>query len=347
MFRHYSSQALAALAFSSSLIIALPSLSRVARAAPNDVVDLEANTQHNPPASTTDTTSKPPTATTDSENRGAPGIKERNDAAKDAAAAKKLNLRAGERVGAEAQGKAQVLGMALQEGSRNRVKVVDVAMNSPAFDAGVMKGDEIVAFQGFRGESYRKWIDGIRRLTTDTAAGLKIPVVVTRDGKQLTVQIEVQEKAVRPSNPRAFGQNGSQLIPPGVGPALPGSSGPTGAPVAVGGGGNNVVVGGGGPFGEFFGGPAASANERAVAQIVRIGGQPTPNPSGTAAGPSAAGTNQATPETSTVGATAAPKNGGARIGMAGFRDDPTGMLVMVDVGALPPGNYKWELAIPA
>ena len=68
--------------------------------------------------------------------------------------------------------------MSLQEGTRERVKVVDVAMNSPAFDAGVMKGDEILAFQGFRGESYAKWIDGIRRLTTDTGAGLKIPIVV-------------------------------------------------------------------------------------------------------------------------------------------------------------------------
>jgi hypothetical protein len=33
--------------------------------------------------------------------------------------------------------------------------------------------------------------------------------------------------------------------------------------------------------------------------------------------------------------------------MAGFRDDPTGMVVMVDVGALPPGNYTVGISDPS
>jgi len=241
----------------------------------------------------------------------------------------KLKLIAVERVGGNPRGTAQVLGMALQEGPRDHVKVVDVAMNSPAFDAGVTKGDEIVAFQGFRGETYRKWIDGIQRLTSDTAPGLKIPVLVDREGQRMTMRIEVPVKPIRPSTPRTLAQPGGSLISPGAGPALPAS----GAPGAVANGGNNVVIDNNGPFGEFFGGQAVSANERAVAQIVRIGGQPSPSP-----GPAQA---------PTTGATATPNKGSARIGMAGFRDDPAGMVVMVDVGALPPGNYTVGITDPS
>src|SRR5436190_624899 len=166
-----------------SALAATISLVRCAGAAPGDVVDLEGDTHHNPPASTTDTPTSTPARVTATEPEQAPAIgkNESTDKAKQDAAEKKLKLRAGERVGDDARGSAQVLGMSLQEGPHGRLKVVEVAMNSPAFDAGVMKGDQILVFQGFRGESYRKWIDGIRRLTTDTAAGLKIPVVVARD----------------------------------------------------------------------------------------------------------------------------------------------------------------------
>jgi hypothetical protein len=108
-------------------------------------------------------------------------------------------------------------------------------------------------------------------------------------------------------------------------------------------GGNNVVIDNSGPFGEFFAGQA-SPNESAVAQLVRIGGQPMPNPPGTVA---RAASNQNAAQTAPTGSTVAPINGGARIGMAGFRDDPSGMVVMVDVGALPPGNYTVAITDPS
>jgi len=203
MFRNGLPHSLVVIASCSALAAAI-SVVRCVSAAPEDVVDLEGDTtHHNPPASTTDTpTSTPPRVTaTEPEHAPVIGTNDNTDASQ-SAAEKKLKLRAGERVGRNARGAAQVLGMSLQEAPRARLKVVEVAMNSPAFDAGVMKGDEIVAFQGFRGESYPKWIDGIRRLTTDTAAGLKIPVVVARDGNQTTVQIVVPETPFRPSTPR-------------------------------------------------------------------------------------------------------------------------------------------------
>jgi len=337
MFHFPSSKTLLTVALCSALGAAMSV--RYASAAPNDVVDLEGDTHHNPPASTTDKSPPRPSAATEAENTVTKGPTEPREAAKEEGAKEKLKLRAGERVGNDARGSAQVLGMSLQEAPHERVRVVDVAMNSPAFDAGVMKGDEIVAFQGFRGETYRKWIDGIRRLTTDSPPGLKIPVTVARDRKLVSVSIDVPVKVSRPSISRTLAQPGSSLVVPGVAPAPPTTGG---APVAVSGG-NNVAIDNSGPFGEFFG-DQASANEAAMAQLVRLGGQPTTNPPGTA--PRAAN-NQGAARNSSTGTTAAPVNGNARIGMAGFRDEPSGMIVMVDVGALPPGNYTVAITDPS
>jgi PDZ domain len=335
MFRYHASKALLVLVSCSSLA-AGTLLVRCAYAAPGEVVDLDGDTHHNPAASTTDKSTPAPAAATDSAKPIENGAKEIKDAAKQEAAEKSLKRRAGERGGEGPRGSAQVLGMSLQEGTGRRVKVVDVSMNSPAFDAGVMKGDEILAYQGFRGESYRKWIDGIHRLTTDTGAGLKIPVVVARNGKQITVAIEVPAKPVRPSTTRALAQPGSTLIPPGVGTGTPMPT-PGAASVVGGVGGNNVVLDNSGPIDDFFGGQAATANERAVAHLVRIGGQPSPNPSTV---PGAA-------QSSAAVDAATPGKGQARIGMAGFRDEPSGMVVMVDVGALPPGNYTVAISDPS
>jgi hypothetical protein len=329
MIRYRISSVFLSLVICSSLA-SVSLLVRCARAAP-EVVELDGDTHHNPPASTTDIAAPVPSPVTDTSNPVDKGAKEVRKTTKEDAAEEKLKLRAGERVGAIARGSAQVLGMALQEGTNRRLKVVDVALNSPAFDAGVMKGDEILYFQGFRAESYPKWIDGIRRITTDTGAGLKIPVVIARDGKQSTLAIEVPQRVARSSTPRALAQpGGTAAIQPGLNPAP--------APPVVGGnGGDSLVFDNSGPFGEFFGAEAATANDRAVAHIVRIGGQPLPNRPGT---PGAA-------QNSAVGGATAPPNGAARIGMAGFRDDPTGMLVMVDVGALPPGNYTVAITDPS
>src|SRR6185369_11885700 len=121
---------------------------------------------------------------------------------------------------------------------------------------------------------------------------------------------------------------------------LPASGGP-GGPVAINGG-NNVAIDNGGALGDVGGGDSASANERATAQIVRIGGQasPTTDPVAEAAAAGNARNNsQPASQNSQATPTAAPVNGGARVGMAGFRDDPSGMVVMVDVAALPAGNY--------
>jgi len=341
MSRYHSQKALVFVAICSLLAVNHSQVRR-AHAENTSVVDLEGDTHHDPPSSTTDKSSPAP-AVTPGNNSPNNAATQEVETAKQKAAVAEQKRRAGERVGSKPVGKAHVFGMSLQEGTHSRPKVIEVTLNSPAYDAGVMKGDEISVFQGFRGESYREWIDGIRRLTTDTGAGLKIPVVLARDGKQVTVQIEVQPKpAPRPTG-RALSP-GSPLIPPGVGPALP-DTGSQPAPVAVGGnGGNNVVINNDVGLADSV---AATPNERAVAHIVRIGGQPSSNPPSVTA--EAVGGNgvkeRAATQKSAVAATSTPPSAAPRIGMAGFRDDPTGMVVMVDVGALSQGTYSVTISI--
>jgi hypothetical protein len=135
-----------------------------------------------------------------------------------------LERRAGERGPAGPRGRAVVLGMHIQEGANQRVKVVEVSAASPAFDAGVRAGDEIVSVDGFHAKTYREWIDGIRRMVTDTPDGEMIVVELLRNRKRVTVQIRAPES--RADDPRLPGLL-EQPIPAPGGPAS-GSTAPSG-----------------------------------------------------------------------------------------------------------------------
>lgn len=275
----------------------------------------DANTKN--PAQRLTTPAVPSKASADDDER----------ASSDAKAAAALKRRAGEKSAADHRGEALVLGMSLQEGPRESVKVVEVAPTSPAFDAGVRAGDQLLSYQGFRADSYRKWIDGIHRLTADTMAGAKIPVEVLRDGKRVVLGIRVPDRQVRFPAPKVLPQAGTPLgAPAPTGPqAVPVPAGPTTAPVA--GGGSDVLFDNSSPFNAFFGNEAASPNERAMAKIVRLKMPQATEPTG----PTGRGT--------AAGGSTTPISGDMKIGLAGFHDSPSGMVVMVDVGALAPGNY--------
>jgi hypothetical protein len=79
-----------------------------------------------------------------------------------------------------------------------------------------------------------------------------------------------------------------------------------------------------------------------MAQIFRIENAPLPAiPQDNALPSDSAGNLNAVPPS------AHPQTRGAvRIGLAGFRNDPTGLLVMVDVGGLEPGNYPVGVSEP-
>jgi hypothetical protein len=238
-----------------------------------------------------------------------------------------LKRRAGEQNPDDPRARASVLGMYLQESVDHYPIVVEVGAATPAFDAGVHEGDKILSYQGFTGDTYRKWIDGIRKLTTDAPADSRLPLIVLRDGNRMALRIRVPERAVRTDTSRALAQRLQSQTAPGQNVPLP--AGPTG--------GGNALIGNAGPFGDFFGGDnVASSSDAAMAEIVRLN-----VPSGTAGIGPQAPVGGSTPRTANrAGEANALPGSGARIGVAGFRDDPSGMVVMIDVGALPPGNYS-------
>jgi membrane-associated protease RseP (regulator of RpoE activity) len=250
------------------------------------------------------------------------------------------------RAGENARGEALVLGMSLQERPAGHVRVVEVAPATPASDAGLREGDEIIAYQGFSADSYRKWIDGVRRLTADSPAGSPLLVVVVRDGKRMPLTIRIPERPRIATN-KPLGQQLNPITPGAVEQqpvAVP--TGPAGVPV---GGGTDIAIDNTGPFGEFFAG--SPANDRAMAHIARLGTQTTTG--ATNAGATRDGTSKTTgaapPAAAAPGAApnAPPTAVGMRIGLAGFRDTPAGMVVMVDVGALSPGNYSVGIVDPS
>ncbi|HVT30624.1 MAG TPA: hypothetical protein VHE81_21630 [Lacipirellulaceae bacterium] len=274
-----------------------------------------------------------------------PGAKQ-SSTAQGATDSEKLKMRPGERSGAAPQGQSLVLGMSIQEAKNGLPEVIDVAAASPAWDAGIKKGDEIVVFQGFKGDSYRKWIDAMRRLSSGLPEGAPILVVVSRNGKQTAYRVLSPGPGVRlpPQNPLA--QQGNPVVPSPTETPAEGLAGPVAMPAN---GGNNVVVDNAGPFGAFFAGQPEGASERAMAQIVRLNVVP-PSTGGESAAAPATGAEAANingAANTSTGTNTVPPQGRARIGLAGFHDDPTGMVVMVDVGALPAGTYSVGVSDPS
>src|SRR3954468_21403849 len=165
-----------------------------------------------------------------------------NDAAERAADAKVLERRAGEQSHDDPNARSMVLGMDLQEGPAGRPVVIGVGVATPAYDAGIKKGDEIVAYQNFTAPSYRRWVDGIRRLTSDAPGNSPILVVVNRDGNRVPVTIRVP---VTPARPLATRTPGTRVPPPGppqqtvVGQQQPAA------------GGNNVLIDNSSQLGNF------------------------------------------------------------------------------------------------
>jgi hypothetical protein len=244
-----------------------------------------------------------------------------------------LKRRAGEKTLRGPQGQAVVLGMHIQEADNERAVVIDVAPSSAAFDSGIRKGDEIISFDGFRADSYRDWIDGMRRLTRDVPDGKSLPIVINRDGKRLDLRVRVPvavagglppEDVVATQQPVVLGQPGqTNVIVPGQG----------NRPVGVGGGGDNVLIAD--AFGDEFNNVDGGATESAIAEIFSLN-RPlrTPPVGGRTDAAGTAGQNLAA-----TGQRRAGGDAGQRIGLAGFRNDANGLFVMVDVGNLQPGNY--------
>ncbi|MEX2310688.1 MAG: PDZ domain-containing protein [Pirellulales bacterium] len=258
--------------------------------------------------------------------------------------AEALQRRAGEQVGGEAGGRAVVLGMYVQEADNQRMKVIEVAAASPAFDAGIREGDEIISFDGFKADSYREWVDGIRKLMNDAPEGDTMPIQLLRGGRIINLRLRKQvARADEARNPdqRILSQ---PILQEGQPPTQPIQLPQPNQPV---GGGGDVMVAD--FFGGQFGEQLAGTTDRAVAEIFRL--NMTQQPAQSTAGRLARRQGRTVPDQGNQAAAvdvnaqaqgaAAPTGlgSGPRIGLAGFRDDQTGMLVMLDVGGLEAGNY--------
>ena len=237
-----------------------------------------------------------------------------------AADAERLKRRPGERIGQDPRGRSQVLGMFLQEIGKGGVKVVEVGAASPAFDAGVREGDELVAFDGFQASTYRKWIDGMRKLATAAPDNSMLPVVVMRNGARFATEIRVPEAHA----------TAIVKLPTGPLPQVAQGEAPQqAAAVAIAGGGPGVSIDNS-AFNSFINNDPSARSERAIAELFRVGNTAKPPVADDIA---SGGT--------------APRDKNARIGLAGFRNDANGMTVMVDVGGLQPGNYTVTIAEPS
>jgi PDZ domain len=240
--------------------------------------------------------------------------------------AEKLKRRPGEQVGDTTRGRTLILGMQVKESEHGGVQVADVGAATPAFEAGIRKGDEIISFENFKADSYRKWIDGMRRLATGAPDAAMLTVVVKRDGNPVKTKIRVPENHVGPVQ-----------LPLGPPPQqqVPQPNGNAGNTVVANGGDSNVDIASNGPIASFFQDGQEPVSERAVAELFRVG--PPDKVSGS-------GGNG---EVNQAADAALPQQRGARVGFAGFRNDANGMLVMVDVGGLEPGNYSVGIGDPS
>jgi hypothetical protein len=237
--------------------------------------------------------------------------------------AETLKQRAGEQAGDMTRGRTLILGMKVKEGEHGGVQVADVGAATPAFEAGIRKGDEIISFQNFKADSYRKWIDGMRRLATGVPDGSMLTVVVMRDGSPVTTKVRVPESQVGPVQLPLGLQPGQQSPQP---------NGNTVNAVGANGGDSNINIENTGAMASFFNDGQEASSERAVAELFRVGPGHKVSDSGRSREDNQS-TNAATPPLR-----------GARVGFAGFRNDANGMLVMVDVGGLEPGNYTVSIS---
>ena len=249
--------------------------------------------------------------------------------------------------------RATILGMTVREGRRSRAIVKDVALGSPAAKAGIREGDAIISIAGFRGESYDEWLEGVARIIRDTPDGETVPVVIRRRDKRVSVPV----RTLIASPAEGSLATGRTVVK--VPDAVPGVASQPAQPqvnAGVGGSDDDIFINNS----DFFGDGALGGrpNERAIAHLylIPVAQQPQQTTGAGAAGATNNPALDAGPAIDASGADVRQSSAGgfgqgrgtaaARIGLAGFRNREQGMLVMVDVGSLPPGNYTVAIADP-
>ena len=205
--------------------------------------------------------------------------------------------------------------------------MTDVAATSPAWDAGIRKGDRIKALDGIKSKALAAWIDDVGKVLKDTEDGHAVAAEVEREGEPLALRIKVpvsnaaevrdarqEEQAI--AKMRAGQQQGQ--FPQGQPGAVPlgyGDDRTDGYGAGYGPG----YGGYGGGFGGFFDDDSAASDTNsddrmatsAVAPLMAV---------------NTLGRNQA--------------QTGGQVGMAGFQNNGQSVDAMVVVRGLPQGSYQ-------
>jgi hypothetical protein len=216
-----------------------------------------------------------------------------------------------------------ILGMTIEEELDGRAFVTEVGATSPAWDAGIRRGDEIISLHGMRIETFPEWVEGVRKVIADAVDGQSIPIEIVREGSPLDLQVKVpiQRSGGAAQARRSTRIDSQQPTTVAGGTASASVPYPAGAGAAL-------------PVGAVATGDAASqqASLRAAAELHAVS-----NPNGTETESLAADQSPATPPTG-------PGSHSARIGSAVFVDGNAGMLAGVTLGGLPQGSYSVVIA---
>ena len=86
-----------------------------------------------------------------------------------------------------------ILGMKLVEETEGSIRVTDVTATSPAWDAGIRRGDRLMSIHGIKPRKLARWVEDISKVLDETQDGQAVPTEVERDGDTLALRIRLPE----------------------------------------------------------------------------------------------------------------------------------------------------------
>ncbi len=249
----------------------------------------------------------------------------------------------------EAKREAMMLGMKLVERSEGNIHVDDVAATSPAWDAGIRRGDRLLSIDGIKPKSLSKWVEDLGSVLKDTPDGHAVATDVERDGEKLALRIRMpvsKAAAVRDARQeeqaiaQMAAENQQQQMPLAQQGGQTIVSGNEMGDAGYGRGNGGYAVGGWG-LGGFFDDEDTNSNRnntgddrmanRAIAQLMAVN---------TVSG--AGGANSLNGQAGQLNGMQSnnAQTSGGQVGVAAFQNTGQGVSAVVVVRGLPQGTYR-------
>lgn len=240
---------------------------------------------------------------------------------------------------AAAKAEAIVLGMKLKVEDQT-IRVKDVGATTPAWDAGIRKGDKLISLNNLKPKVFDEWVKDLNRILADTPDGQSVPVVIERDNEQLELRVRLpishadaardrrQELEQQEELARQYRQ--MQMSQPVEGAVL--QQGRTPASNYGPGYGGYGYDGGSVAVFDDDGQPARGDGRLAGSAMARLFAT-------SKVGTSAGRANNADFDNAQQNAFQNSQATGNQIGTATFQSNGLGVVANVEVNGLPPGNY--------